>query len=210
LLRSIPALCLGLLATAAATAATDPPATPHQITVYAGQGADLNLLEVPRAILTGDLERESSFFAGASYGRTYGTLAGSWPALSGSVLGSLQHGYEVILLQHHGRQSNAELAAGYLLRTPDAALGPVRVNFAAGVGVSHAFGTPTYEDPPDNDPTRRYRTQLLALFELEWKLAAAPAWALVTRVHHRSGVYGLIAPRHVGSNFIVAGLRYRF
>jgi hypothetical protein len=32
----------------------------------------------------------------------------------------------------------------------------------------------------------------------------------VTRIHHRSGVYGLIAPSGVGSNFVVAGLRYKF
>jgi 2-polyprenyl-3-methyl-5-hydroxy-6-metoxy-1,4-benzoquinol methylase len=30
------------------------------------------------------------------------------------------------------------------------------------------------------------------------------------RLHHRSGVYGLIAPQHVGSNFITIGLRKYF
>jgi hypothetical protein len=31
--------------------------------------------------------------------------------------------------------------------------------------------------------------------------------SLFLRLHHRSGVYGLIAPQHVGSNFITFGLR---
>lgn len=34
--------------------------------------------------------------------------------------------------------------------------------------------------------------------------------SVITRVHHRSGVYGLIAPQRVGSNFMVFGIRYKF
>jgi hypothetical protein len=35
-------------------------------------------------------------------------------------------------------------------------------------------------------------------------------WSVPVRIHHRSGVYGLIAPRKVGSNFITIGLRRDF
>ena len=91
-------------------------------------------------------------------------------------------------------QDNAEVGAAYTLHTPDLELGAAGVNFATGVGLSYALGTPSYEDGPLNDPARRYRLQLLLLFDLEWKLRGYGDWSLVTRVHHRSGVYGLIAP----------------
>ena len=107
-------------------------------------------------------------------------------------------------------QDNAEVGAAYTLHTPDLELGAAGVNFATGVGLSYALGTPSYEDGPLNDPARRYRLQLLLLFDLEWKLHGYGDWSLVTRVHHRSGVYGLIAPSHVGSNFLALGIRYKF
>ena len=31
--------------------------------------------------------------------------------------------------------------------------------------------------------------------------------SVVTRIHHRSGAYGLFAPRGSGSNFLAVGLR---
>lgn len=186
------------------------PARPGDaVSVYAAQGVDLNLRQVPRAIFRGDLRRESSFFVGVGLARERGTLGASFDALRGTLAQDVRHGYELVLLKHHGRQHHVELGAAYLLRSPDLALGPVGVNVAAGLGLSHAFGTPSYEDGPEDDPSRRYRTQLLMLLEAEWRWATQP-WSLVTRMHHRSGAYGLIAPRHVGSNFVVAGVRYRF
>jgi hypothetical protein len=180
------------------------------VSLYAGQGVDLNLRQVPRAIFSGDWREESSYFWGASLGKTVDTLGGSIDFLRDTPLQNFSHGYEAILLKHHGRQHNAELAGAYLLRTPNLEVGPLRVNFAGGAGLSHAFGTPSYEDGPADDPSRRYRTQFLALFEFEWGWDSLPNLSIVTRIHHRSGVYGVIAPRHVGSNFMVAGLRYRF
>ena len=66
------------------------------------------------------------------------------------------------------------------------------------------------EDGPADDPSRRYPTQVLILLEAEWSWDSLPQVALVTRVHHRSGAYGTIAPSGVGSNFVAAGLRYHF
>jgi hypothetical protein len=180
------------------------------VSLYWGRGVDLNLQEIPGAIFSGDWNEEPSYFWGLGVGKTLNTLGGSFQAARDTPFADIKHGYEVIYLQHRGRQTNSELSAAYLLRTPDLELSALRVNFAAGAGLSHAFGTPTYEDGPVNDPSRRYRTQFLMLFEFEWGLASVPALTLVTRIHHRSGIFGVIAPRRVGSNFSVVGLRYRF
>jgi hypothetical protein len=170
------------------------------VLVYTAQGADHNLPNLPKALLRGDIKWEPSYFNAVALGKTRGKLGGS----------DVRHGYEVILAKHHGLQNHVELGGAYALRSPDLNLGPLAVNAAAGLGLSHAFGTPTYEDGPFDNPTRRYKTQLLILFEAEWKLRYWEQLSIVTRVHHRSGAYGLIAPRNVGSNFLAVGVRYSF
>jgi hypothetical protein len=205
-------LLLLLAATGTASAQTGP--APRRIFdsvgLYAGQGVDLNLRELPGAVLQGELKRESSYFVSLGLGKIFGTLGGGVEALRSTFVENVRHGYELVLVQHHGLQDNFELGAAYLLRSPDLALARLRVNVAGGVGFSHAFGTPSYEDGPADDPSRRYPTQLLILLEAEWSWDSLPQMALVTRVHHRSGAYGTIAPSGVGSNFVAAGLRYRF
>jgi hypothetical protein len=179
------------------------------IAVYAGQGVDHNLLEMPRAFFKG-IDWEKSSFSGVGLSKTGRPLGEVFGSLQETSFGSVRQGYEVVYLQHHGLQGNSELGAAYTLRTPDLELGPLGVNFGAGAGLSYAFGTPLYEDGPKNDPGRRYPFQFLALYELEWRVRGLEDFSLVTRVHHRSGVYGLIAPRNVGSNFLAAGVRYKF
>jgi hypothetical protein len=178
--------------------------------VYTAQGADHNLPQIPGSILSDKIKWEPSYFNAIALAKARGTLGASFVSLDDSLVRNVQHGYEIVFAKHHGLQSNFELGGAYTLRSPDLSLGPLAVNAAAGVGLSHAFGRPTYEDGPFDDPTRRYRTQLLILFEAEWKLRYVEQLSLVTRVHHRSGVYGFIAPRNVGSNFLAVGLRYRF
>ena len=180
------------------------------VTVYGGQGVNHNLRKIPVAILSNNLDRDKSYFVGVGLAKTGPKLGRSVDRLQGTPMAELRQDIEVLMLKHHGLQHNAELGAAYLLRTPDLQMGPVGVNLAAGTGLSYAIGKPTYEDGPKYDLERRYRLQLLLLFELEWKLRNVDALTLSTRIHHRSGVYGLIAPPHVGSNFISLGLRYRF
>jgi hypothetical protein len=172
---------------------------PDQFSAYAGHGADHDLPGLPTAIVRGPIRWEDARFVGVGAGREIGSLADSF-----------HYGYEVILLKHHGLQHNGELGAAWTLRAPPLQWGPVGVDFMAGAGASYALGRPTYEDGPVDNPSRRYRLQFLALFELQWRLAQVEHWSLVTRVHHRSGIYGIVAPRHVGSNFLVAGIRYHF
>ncbi len=180
------------------------------LAIYAAQGVDHNLLELPGSILSGDIEWEKSYFSGFGLSKTFGTLGERIEFLQDKSLGKIRHGYELVVVKHHGLQDNLEAGAAYMLRTPDAHLGMLGVNFAAGVGLSYAFDEPTYEDGPEDNPEERYRLQLLALFELEWRLSGIEHLSFVTRTHHRSGVYGVIAPRHVGSNFLAAGVRWEF
>jgi hypothetical protein len=180
------------------------------VTVYGGQGVDHNLRQIPEVILGSNIDWDKTYFVGVGLAKTGPKLGRSVDRLQGTGMAELIQGFELLMLKHHGLQRNAELGAAYLLRTPDLQMGPLGVNLAAGTGLSYATGKPTYEDGPREDLERRYRLQLLLLFELEWKLRNVDRLTLATRIHHRSGVFGLIAPPHVGSNFITVGLRYRF
>lgn len=166
--------------------------------------------QIPGAVLRGDIEWEKSYFTSVGLIKQMGTLEQSASFLGGTLLAPVKQGVELILTQHHGLQSNSEIGAAYKLSTPNLGIGPVQVNFSTGVGLSYALGTPTYEDGPKDDPEQHYRTQLLILLDLEWKIRNIENFSIVTRVHHRSGAYGLIAPRNVGSNFLAVGVRYSF
>lgn len=179
-------------------------------TLYLGQGVDANLTNLPKKIATDKLKRESSFLTGIGY--AIPTRSPDWLAGLAGVVGIDQPSTAVELLgvQHRGLQSNFEADVGYLLRTGYASLGPLQIRAGVGTGLSYAFGTPSYEDGPFNNPAKRYKFQSFEAFEVELRLADAPSVGLVTRVHHRSGMYGLIAPKNVGSNFLTIGLRSRF
>lgn len=180
------------------------------VSVFAGKGANHNLRELPDKMISGNLDWDKSYFAALGFGKMRGTLGQSTESFRDTPFASVRHGYETVLVKHFGMQNNSEIGAAYMLKTPDLHLLKLKVNLGAGAGLSYALGYPGYEDGPDNEPARRYRLQLLALFDLEWGMTGLENLSVITRVHHRSGVYGLIAPRHVGSNFLAIGIRYKF
>ena len=82
----------------------------------------------------------------------------------------------------------------------------VETTLAFGEGLSWATEIPALEKA---DPTNSANNQLLnyILIEVTFAIPESP-WSLVTRIHHRSGVFGVFG--HSGSNVLEAGIRYRF
>ncbi len=181
------------------------------IALFGGQGADVNLPDIIPKLLKGEIDMDPTRFWGINYSRDI-PMAGK-NRFTGFLL---DHGiaaqWEVQLTKHRGLQDNYESHAAVLLRSRDLELGTVAaINFAAGTGFSYAYSDPVYEDGPDGQPgTGDYPFQNYVTFEIELSTPALPNWSLATRVHHRSGIYGLIAPRKVGSNFFAMGIRYAF
>lgn len=84
----------------------------------------------------------------------------------------------------------------------------VDTSAAAGLGLSYATEKPEFEIEAEGKTE-----QLLAyiLVELAFGLPSVPSWALVTRVHHRSGAWGTFGSGIQGaSNALGVGLKYRF
>lgn len=158
------------------------------VTGFAGQGVDHDLVEIPGSLFS--LDEEPSHLNGVALAQEFGNGSG-W-----------RWYYEAFLGDHTGLQRLTELSVtgGILvLPMPSAA---TWLELRGGIGLSHTFGTPFYEDGPRSDPARRYRTQLGLVLDATARPVAWSGWGVGVRVHHRSGVYGLIAPRRVGSNFV--------
>lgn len=80
-------------------------------------------------------------------------------------------------------------------------------SFAVGEGFSLSAETPEIEKR-SHEETARLLNYLL--FELAFSPPRSPGWEFVARIHHRSGVRGIINDVHGASNALAFGLRYSF
>jgi hypothetical protein len=116
---------------------------------------------------------------------------------------------EMNLVRHWGRQDHFEVNASVNLRWSTFPWDHhVDTSVAYGLGPSYAFERPPIEVRPDRPAAHR-------LAFMMGELAFAPpgqrgaSWEGLIRIHHRSGVFDLVS-KASGSNFVTAGLRYRF
>ncbi|WP_018954483.1 hypothetical protein [Thioalkalivibrio sulfidiphilus] len=201
-------LAIFILATVLATHAHALEGNPKAISLYWGQGVDSDLLQLPGDFLNNDLVYEASYLTALSYLQPLPTPAPVQSVFDWLYLPGTQTGLEGILVKHFGLQENWEVDLAYFLQFRGWDLGPISARPGFAIGLSYAFGTPSYEDGPIDDPDRRYKFQSFQAYEIEWSARQSARLALFTRVHHRSGIYGVIAPRRVGSNFVTAGIRF--
>jgi len=124
-----------------------------------------------------------------------------------------EHGaweWEVQGAKHFGLQDHWELNALIDIRWRNFPWSDtLRTSLAIGEGLSWASEIPPLEL---ESHTNEGATQLLNYLLLEWAfgLPREPAWDLVFRIHHRSGVFGLFDGVDGGSNVLAIGLKYVF
>ena len=182
-------------------------ANAKSVTVFTAQGGDFNLLEFIPKVISSDLKMDSSYFVGINYADQ-----ANIPILTKYLSDKgLKTEVELQLSKHHGMQDNYEAHSAILARSKNFnTIDFINTNFAFGIGISHAMGTPWYEDTESGSiDGKRYKTQNYLAFEMELSTQRR-AWSVPIRLHHRSGMYGLIAPEKVGSNFIAVGIRRKF
>lgn len=76
-----------------------------------------------------------------------------------------------------------------------------------GEGLSYVTKVP-YAEARNSDDQRKLLNFLL--FEVAFALPCQPRWELITRIHHRSGAFGIYHANNTGSTAIGLALRYRF
>ena len=166
-------------------------ANPWYTTLVGGVYSGSQLLEIPAR-----LDLKDSYTFGVSVSKQFA----EWTRYM-RLEGELQ------VLKHFGEQDHWEFTGSLNLRW---VVFPwnryIETSVALGEGLSWATEIPALEKA---DPTNSGNSQLLnyILLEVTFAIPESP-WSLVTRIHHRSGAWGLFG--HSGSNILEAGIRYRF
>jgi hypothetical protein len=83
----------------------------------------------------------------------------------------------------------------------------LNTSFAVGGGLSYATETPKVEKE-NHDPAAKFLKYLM--LELDFSLPDSQHWSLLTRIHHRSGAFGLFHGVTGASNALAFGVRYTF
>jgi hypothetical protein len=116
------------------------------------------------------------------------------------------------LAKHFGGQDHLEATLGAVLRTGELRLfGTSSVNLGWTNGLSYAFESPAYEMGPTG--VKGVDTRQLQYYlgiETEFTPYSTSPVHLILKIHHRSGIYGVISPRRTGSNYLGGGLRFDF
>lgn len=137
----------------------------------------------------------------------------SWVAVAGVSRELMTLGPHLViegegqLGQHWGQQSHQEingLVAFRWTRFPWNETVPTSVAYASGL--SFAFQRPNIEQRRDQEAERLLKYLMV---ELEAGLPHRPDLSLFFRIHHRSGVFGILSDAR-GSNFVGFGIRNRF
>lgn len=175
-------------------------------TGYVSRWVNTDLLEVPERAATANLRFSDTNFAGVALSRVIVPSFSIPLPFTAIAFHGNRIEVEGQVLRHFGGQQHWETTLTLMFRTGQISLaGGVSVNFGVGEGLSYASERPRFEGAVDVRPTRFLN---YLAFEAEFAHASMPGVSLVTRLHHRSGIFGLIAPQKSGSNFIGAGLRF--
>jgi hypothetical protein len=184
--RVVVALSLTLAAAPAAAAEND-----WFVALLGGRYSGSRLLELPLRV-----DLEDSYTLGVSVSKQFA----EWGR-------HLRWEGELQAIKHFGEQDHVEFSGSINLRWVAFPWNRyLATTFAFGGGLSLATEVPELDR---RDPLNRDATALLHYLLLEATFALPGSrWSVVTRIHHRSGVFGLFS--HSGSNVLAAGLRYRF
>ncbi|MGW9328817.1 hypothetical protein [Bosea sp. NPDC055594] len=174
-------------------------------TGYVSRWVDTDLLDVPSRAVTGNLSFSDTNFAGVGLSRVVVPSFSIPLPFSDFAFRGNRIELEGQVLKHFGGQSHWEGTLAVMFRTGQIPLGGgLGANLAIAEGLSVASERPRFEGAVDVRPSRVLN---YLAFEAEFSHASAPGVSFITRLHHRSGVFGLIAPKKSGSNFIGVGIR---
>jgi hypothetical protein len=111
-------------------------------------------------------------------------------------------------VKHYGKQHHGEFNALVFARWHRLPWNHLlKTSIALGEGLSLAT-----RKPPVEQEDHKHTSALLnnIQFEITFAFTRQPNWHLVGRIHHRSGIFGLINDVHAASDFAVLGVKHTF
>lgn len=201
--------CAGLAAVPAAAQAQAAAAESNwSLGLLMGEGVNSNLLEILPDAVRGRLDFPGAHIGGLVIRRKIPAPAWlvNWGATHDIPVST---SVEASVLKASGLATNGELALDWRPSITPWHVGSVGFEIGWGIGVSQAFGKPwsDYTDPAKPDG---YRTLFHMAPEIALRDAKLPDWSLALRIHHRSGIYGVVGPRRVGSNHLSVVVMHDF
>ena len=183
-------------------------------TVYGDIWAHTDLITLPVNAATGSLRTDPVYFVGVGLGYTLiPSFSVPMPFCACGING-LRLEVEGQLGRYFGFQDHFESVLVLLLRSPQfPLLAGFSANVAIGEGVSYAYSLPKFEgsvaaEGLDAAGPRQFLNYLA--YEMEFSHEQVKNWHLLLNVHHRSGIWGVIAPQKTGANYIGVGVRADF
>lgn len=178
----------------------NPPGGIWSIGLYGGTLYKDNLLDLLPHALKGDTRSQNSHMAGVLLRRSLDNPGwvnawGEWGGMP--VFTDIEFG----AFHHNGLLHSDELVAAWRIGATGVQWRGLNVDVAGSFGLSHALNKPPY-DNPDHTDEKNYATLFYMSPEIALRHDALPGWSLALRLHHRSGIYGVVAPSHVGSNHV--------
>ncbi len=200
----------GALLAAAICFAHPAQAEPWKIGVVSHKWAASRLPHLPRNIIRGELTFDESYLNGIIISRQFGVVDFQ-PGIMENLFDGIRLEMELTASQHRGIQEHSEVTAAVTSRTPDLETDLGDFSFGWSNGFSYASSRPDLERGRDGvrgEDTVQF--QYYMGFEVEYSPAFLENGAMFVRLHHRSGIYGLVSPPKTGSNFIGAGIRFDY
>lgn len=181
-----------------------------RVGIYSGQWADTRLPYLPYNAATGRLTFDESYLTSVILSRHLLTRDLFIPHTSIGIADARIE-LEGTANFHSGLQTHEEVTLGVMLRTRDYNLASAgTINFGWANGFSYALSPPAHEYGTNlvrGEDTVQF--QYYMGFEAEYAHTSWEQLSVFARLHHRSGIYGVISPSRTGSNIIGLGVRLR-
>ncbi|MCS6969499.1 MAG: hypothetical protein NZ552_00575 [Planctomycetes bacterium] len=174
-----------------------------------GNWLETNLPDLPLRLANGSLEVYDARFVGIGMGVTVVSELHHLIPFKYAAITKLEA--ETQMIRHYAAQNHWETTVALILRSqrwsPRDILG---IDIAVGDGVSYAWEPPAFERGPHGrrgEDTRQWQN-FIAIETSVAPYFLSQNTCVFVRIHHRSGVWGLISPQATGSNFAAFGLRF--
>lgn len=168
----------------------------HSLTLYAGKYSDDTLGDI---LVNKPITFENAWLGVAALARIFPLLS---PSHQWEVEGQLGH--------HFVEQTHWEMNLVAIYRWKRFPWNHyLDTTIALGDGLSYATEVPPLEL---SSPSNEGATRLLNYIVVETTFAPpwAKSWSLVTRVHHRSGIFGMFNDVDGGSNIVAVGIKFLY
>jgi len=180
------------------------------LSLIGGKAVDSNLIDLPIKAAKGDLKFEDHQMIGIAYQKSIAHPGFIQQSLDFVNVSGAQSNLEFMAVHHYANTPDYSLlenVLAYHIKSRPFDFNWTKITLGFSIGLSYVYGTPSFDDGSKDASNKKYRLLNYNAYEASFWNQKADS-AVFFRIHHRSGMYGLIAPEGVGSNFLTLGVKH--